>query len=124
MPVDVGGNITTIVGTGVEIRCTVTGKPTPSITWLQNGSVVEATSVRFINRLTKALTLLGVSQDDSGFYTCFANNTFGQVSETTHLTIFGKFGIFMLKLYYWQKKRSALYTKYIVNFVLLLLFSR
>jgi hypothetical protein len=90
--VDVGGNLTTIVGTGVEIRCTVTGEPTPMVTWMHNGTVVEISSVRFINKLTKAFTLLGVTLDDIGLYTCFANNTFGQVSESSYVTIFGKCG--------------------------------
>lgn len=82
--------MTTIVGTGVEISCDVKGVPHPSITWVQNGSPIEFTSVRLMNKKTKALVLLGVTLDDIGFYTCFANNTFGHASETTHINVFGK----------------------------------
>jgi len=87
--INVGGNLTTIVGTGVELHCTVKGLPVPSVTWLFNGSVLVTTSVRFVNKKTNDLVLLGVTLDDIGLYTCYANNTFGHVSEITFLNVFG-----------------------------------
>lgn len=89
--ISVGGNLTTIVGTGVELNCKVKGLPLPTVTWLFNGSVVITTSVRFMNKKTNDLVLLGVTLDDSGFYTCYANNTFGQARETTFVNVFGKY---------------------------------
>ena len=86
----IGGNLTTVVGTGVKIYCPVTGLPNATITWLFNGSSVEEGNIRFIDRGNGAFTMIGVGPEDVGFYTCVAKNPFGSVSKTTFLSLISK----------------------------------
>ncbi|XP_048583436.1 hemicentin-2 isoform X2 [Nematostella vectensis] len=85
--VEIGGNLTTIVGTGVEITCPMTGEPVPMVTWLKDGVMVEITSVVYMNKETKALVILGITMDDVGRYTCYANNSFGVDQESTLIRV-------------------------------------
>ena len=83
----VGGNLTTISGTEVQIFCPVEAYPEAAITWRFSGSS-QSYSVSSID--SHLYFRFGVSAGDSGFYTCFANNSFGSDSQATYLSIFGK----------------------------------
>ena len=85
----VGGNITTIVGTKVEIHCPVTALPNATVTWLFNGSTVKKGTRRLLKLKNSALGLSGVTPEDTGSYTCLANNSYGEATRTTFLTLIG-----------------------------------
>ena len=85
----VGGNITTVVGTSVDILCPVTALPNATITWLFNGSTVEKGNRPLLELKNSTLTLSGVTPEDIGSYTCLANNSYGEDSRTTFLSLIG-----------------------------------
>lgn len=87
----VGGNITTVVGTRVEILCPVTALPNATITWLFKGSTVEKENRRLLELKNSVLTLSGVTPEDIGSYTCLANNSYGEDTRTTFLSLIGKY---------------------------------
>ena len=86
----VGGNVTTIIGTSVEILCPVTALPNATITWQFNGSTVQERNRQSIHLKNSTLALSGVTLEDIGFYTCFANNPYGEDTKTTFLSVIGK----------------------------------
>ena len=85
----VGGNITTVIGTSVEIRCPVTALPNATVTWLFNGSTVQKGNRRLLKLKNSALTLSDVTPEDIGSYTCLANNSYGKDTRTTLLSLIG-----------------------------------
>jgi len=85
----VGGNITTIIGTSVEIRCPVTALPNATVTWLFNGSTVQKGNRRLLKLKNPAVTLSDVTPEDIGFYTCLANNSYGKDTRTTFVSLTG-----------------------------------
>lgn len=85
----VGGNITTVIGTSVEIHCPVTALPNATVMWLFNGSIVKKGSRRLPKMKNSALTLRGVTPEDIGSYTCLANNSYGEDTRTTFLSFIG-----------------------------------
>lgn len=87
----IGGNITTVIGTDVEILCPVTALPNATITWLFNGSSVKEGNPRFIKVKNAVINLLGVTPEDTGSYTCYANNTYGKDTKTTLLSLISEY---------------------------------
>ena len=88
--IEVGGNVTTTIGSTVEVVCSTTGLPTASITWLFNGSVTREEDPRFVPSADKALLITRVTFKDVGYYICFANNSLGSDSKTSFLSVIGK----------------------------------
>ena len=84
----VGGNLTTIAGTAVEIYCLVEAFPAPSISWLYNGSPAPHLIIKEGSYISFSL---GVAVGDSGFYTCVANNSLGSDTQTTYMSVIGKY---------------------------------
>ena len=82
--------MTTVIGTSVEILCPVTALPNATIKWLFNGSTVQDGNRGSIDLKNSALTLSDVTPEDTGFYTCYANNTYGKNTKTTFLTLIGR----------------------------------
>ena len=83
--IEIGGNLTTVVGTGVMILCPVMALPNATITWLFNGSSVEEENIR-----SGAVTMIGVTPENVGSYTCIARNSYGVASKTTFLSLISK----------------------------------
>lgn len=86
----IGGNLTTVVGTGVKIRCPVTALPSAMITWLVNGSTVEEENGRIFDSENGAVTMIGVTPEDVGSYTCVTTNSYGSASKTTFVSLISK----------------------------------
>ena len=85
----VGGNVTTVIGTSVEVHCPVTALPNATVTWLFNGSTVVKGNRRLLKLKNSTLTLSGVTPEDIGSYTCLANNSYGEDKRTTFLSLIG-----------------------------------
>ena len=60
-------------GTKFDATCNAIGKPTPTVTWLKEGS----SKVYSTGEGSAALSLSSVSRSDAGQYRCKANNTAG-----------------------------------------------
>ena len=69
-------------GTEVDVTCKATGKPTPTVTWLREGS----SKVYSTGEGSAALSFSSVSRNDAGQYRCKANNTAG-TDETGALSL-------------------------------------
>ena len=71
------------VGQAINLTCTATGVPTPTITWFRDGSTVEGAVFQF-------LYLPSAKPEDRGYYYCTAGNTQGSVqSDSILLTLDG-----------------------------------
>ena len=77
------------VGQPGVFHCVAVGDPKPSIQW-KNGSDVISTGGRlevFVNGTLKIKGLL--KSDDSGFFTCEAENSYGSTSASASLRVNG-----------------------------------
>ncbi|TDH01843.1 hypothetical protein EPR50_G00167080 [Perca flavescens] len=73
-----------LVGSPLSLACVANGNPTPTITWLKDGSVIQR-----INYQEGALSLRAVSMQSAGQYTCHASNSEGNVTCVTKVKIKG-----------------------------------
>ena len=81
-----------------SFHCTVDSYPPSTITWLHNGAEVQAapprvtiSTVQVDNRTQKStLTLLNTTAEDTGTYTCSAENDEGMNNMTTELLVLGE----------------------------------
>jgi len=65
------------------IPCPVLGNPDPSIFWYNGNETSPSTMINTNNILRFCETVL----DDSGWYTCFAENSLGNVTVTVQLRV-------------------------------------
>lgn len=71
------------VGEAINLTCTATGIPTPTITWFRDGSTIEGAVFQF-------LYFPSVKPENRGYYYCTAENTQGSVqSDRILLTLDG-----------------------------------
>uniref|UniRef100_A0A182IN95 Ig-like domain-containing protein n=1 Tax=Anopheles atroparvus TaxID=41427 RepID=A0A182IN95_ANOAO len=85
------------LGTNITYKCMVAGDPEPTVRWDVNGKDVDADNaiveterhVAFDGSLTiwSNLTILNVTNNDSGFYTCTAANRIGLASKNFSLVL-------------------------------------
>ncbi|NWV51269.1 DCC protein, partial [Daphoenositta chrysoptera] len=70
----------------VELECTVSGNPIPTVQWLKNGEVVIPSDYFQIVGGSN-LRILGLVKSDSGFYQCMAGNEAGYSQASAQLLI-------------------------------------
>ncbi|KAG7241454.1 hypothetical protein INR49_025655 [Caranx melampygus] len=71
------------MGEELTLECQATGNPTPHLSWLKDGVTLEGSDTRHITVTPdgSTLTLLRLSPEDSGTYTCLAVSPAGQESK-------------------------------------------
>ena len=82
----------------VSFNCTVDSYPPSTISWLHNGAEVQEapprvtiSTVQVDNRTQEGtLTLLSTAEEDTGTYTCSAENDEGVNNMTTELLVLGE----------------------------------
>ena len=93
----------------VTINCTALGYPAPLITWSgpnavlsDRVSVSDSVSVAIgygnVTRVSVNLTITNASREDTGAYTCSANNSIGSDSSNVNITVRCKLFVLLLKL--------------------------
>ncbi|XP_074536653.1 cell adhesion molecule L1-like a isoform X3 [Halichoeres trimaculatus] len=76
----------TVIGADVHIKCSVSGKPPPDITWRRNGQVFSDDSD---NRrvLDDTVVLHNATPEDSAVYQCEASNSHGSVLANVNIMV-------------------------------------
>ncbi|XP_022603168.1 hemicentin-1 [Seriola dumerili] len=74
-------DVTVVRGNLVSLLCIADGTPTPTVSWIKEGeTVVPDSHLRFLN-LNTTVQIIQARVNDTGRYTCVANNTAGQASR-------------------------------------------
>lgn len=74
------------VNTDVELQCSASGVPAPSVTWVKNrDTVIPSDYFQLIDGGN--LRILGVLASDAGMYQCIASNVVGNVQATAQLVV-------------------------------------
>nr|XP_061790885.1 hemicentin-1-like [Nerophis lumbriciformis] len=83
-----GGTVTVIVNEAGRLKCEATGVPSPSLTWLKDGSPVTSVS-HGIQVLSsgRVLALSSAQVSDTGRYTCVAVNAGGEQQRDYDLRV-------------------------------------
>ncbi|XP_034565915.1 protein turtle homolog A [Notolabrus celidotus] len=76
--------VETLVGNQLSLACAAKGNPTPNITWMKDGSVIQSAKYQ-----DGALSLQAVSMQSAGQYACHASNSEGNVTCVTRVKIKG-----------------------------------
>ena len=58
-----------------------------TITWYKDGKVMGPSVRYYTDSVTSSLHILSALVDDSGFYTCEANNEAGKIEASMYLTV-------------------------------------
>uniref|UniRef100_A0A8B9U1S9 Protein turtle homolog B n=1 Tax=Anas zonorhyncha TaxID=75864 RepID=A0A8B9U1S9_9AVES len=74
-------------GSSVTLTCMAFGNPKPIVTWLREGELLAASSKYQVS--DGSLTVLSVSREDRGAYTCRAYSIQGEAVHTTRLLVQG-----------------------------------
>ena len=85
-------NLTTYDGASVELECTATGEPRPVIQWLRDDVPIHY-SVQNILKEDGSLLLPHVTANQSGYYTCQAQNYAGTKVHSFWVTVVSKLDI-------------------------------
>ncbi|XP_058491292.1 hemicentin-1 [Solea solea] len=80
---DHSADLSAPMGEELTLQCRASGIPTPRVSWLKDGVTLEGSDSRHISVTPDggALTLLRLSPEDSGTYTCLAFSPAGQESR-------------------------------------------
>ncbi|CAG5867238.1 unnamed protein product [Menidia menidia] len=73
-----------LVGSHLFLPCVANGNPSPTITWLKDGGVIDSSSYQ-----GGGLSLRAVSAQTAGLYTCHASNAEGNVTSMAKVKIKG-----------------------------------
>ncbi|KAI1891477.1 hypothetical protein AGOR_G00144220 [Albula goreensis] len=84
-----GGTVTVVVNDPVRLECETSGVPTPSLTWLKDGSPVSSFSegVQVLSG-GRLLTISSAQVSDTGRYTCVAVNAGGEQERDYDLRVY------------------------------------
>ena len=83
----------TVEGNNITITCEATGIPLPTIVWTFSGRILMSDSVNTttvngdVLRVTERLTIMNVSREHTGVYTCSANNSVGSGNSDITITV-------------------------------------
>ncbi|XP_072020909.1 protogenin B-like isoform X2 [Amphiura filiformis] len=70
-----------------RLHCAAEGIPTPTLTWLHNGRVVNSDEGRTERQDNNDLVIWNIREEDQGFYQCVASNEAGEVQASALLTV-------------------------------------
>ena len=77
-------------GNSASLVCIADGTPTPTVSWIRDGATLAPDAhVRFLN-LNTTVQMVQARVNDTGRYTCVANNSAGQASRHFNLKVLGE----------------------------------
>ncbi|XP_074490966.1 hemicentin-1 isoform X1 [Sebastes fasciatus] len=80
-------DVTVVRGNSASLLCIADGTPTPTLSWLKEGvTLIPDSHLRFLN-LNTTMQIIQTQVNDTGRYTCVANNTAGQASRHFSLKV-------------------------------------
>ncbi|XP_070696002.1 cell adhesion molecule L1-like a isoform X2 [Pempheris klunzingeri] len=77
----------TVNGSDVHIKCSVSGKPPPDITWRKNGEIFRDDPLNNRRVLDDTVVLRNARPEDSGVYQCDASNSHGSVLANINIMV-------------------------------------
>lgn len=80
-----------VIGSDVHIRCAVSGKPVPDITWRKNGEIFTDDPVTNRRVLEDTVVLHNASPEDSAVYQCEASNPHGTLLANVNIMVMNMF---------------------------------
>jgi len=84
-------NLTIDEGATATLECQVIGQPDPAVRWYKEGRPLSASQKVEIRKQDGRVRLIlyGVKEQDSGRYTCIAQNHLGENSSSANLIVNG-----------------------------------
>lgn len=79
LPIDIGFNVTVLVGDDVILYCIVDGRPMPTVHWLNDMKIVIGNS--------SLLVIKNVTVNATGTYTCSLSNEVGQTKQQYYVSV-------------------------------------
>ncbi|KAK7878611.1 hypothetical protein WMY93_030447 [Mugilogobius chulae] len=76
-----------VIGSDVHIRCAVSGKPVPDITWRKNGEIFRDDPGQKKRVLEDTVVLHNASPEDSAVYQCEASNQHGSLLANVNIMV-------------------------------------
>ncbi|XP_026188050.1 cell adhesion molecule L1-like a isoform X8 [Mastacembelus armatus] len=77
----------TVIGTDVHVKCSVTGKPPPDITWRRNGELLRDDPGNNRRVLDDTVVLHNARPEDTAVYQCEASNRHGSVMANINIMV-------------------------------------
>lgn len=77
-----------LAGNPVNLKCVATGKPEPDITWHKNGAPVVLD--KRVVMSDRSLFILETKLEDTGSYSCIAQNSEGLDFASVHMLVGSK----------------------------------
>lgn len=77
----------TVIGSDVHIKCSVSGKPLPDITWRRNGEIFRDNPNSKRRVLDDTVVLHDAAAEDSAVYQCEASNSHGSVLANINIMV-------------------------------------
>lgn len=82
--ITIGEKLTILDKSNVTVECSAEGAPPPSLSWTKDG-------VKLKSLQSNLLHLMNIAREDTGRYTCTAENFLGFVSQSTLLSVRGRY---------------------------------
>ncbi|KAM8755491.1 cell adhesion molecule L1-like a isoform 3-T4 [Acanthopagrus schlegelii] len=77
----------TVIGSDVHVKCSVTGKPPPDITWRRNGELFRDDPDNNRRVLDDTVVLHNATPEDSAVYQCDASNVHGSILANINIMV-------------------------------------
>lgn len=85
--------VTIDLGKDAEFHCTVTGQPTPVISWTKDALPLReglTGRTKILGESGTVLRISSITRDDKGMYQCFSKNDYEMVQATAELRLGGE----------------------------------
>ncbi|XP_072223606.1 cell adhesion molecule L1-like a isoform X3 [Leuresthes tenuis] len=76
-----------VIGSDVHIKCSVSGKPPPDITWMKDGEIFRDEPLTNRRVLDDTMVLHNARPEDSGVYQCEASNDHGSILANINIMV-------------------------------------